>query len=303
MSEPINDQLQPPPEPPAKSQPSLQDELSSCQELRQELDNRGFLLKIVLFKVDVEGYNTPPPYYFKISRNFFLWNYLPEIKDFFDYYAISVARQDNWFEYKGQPLPFDVPFGVLFDLFFNDSFKPKPKKNLKIIFHYRNYPKNLSVLRSAEALNDLLLHSIKEAVYVRSGKNSIIKNELMKDDKLYLFQCFKDQKPAEFQSALEKFQKHFTEGKLPLKIFLKKSKALISKNVEIGTTLLQFLRDQFPKVFEDDGLALREEFKALRVLCAGIEVPLTLAMTYFDAIFSYVDLNGYVGTAPGSGLL
>lgn len=191
-------------------------------------------------------------------------------------------------------MPFDVPFGVLYDLYFRDSFAPKQKKSLKIIFHYRNYPKTFPTLKSAEALTDLLMHSIKEAVYIRSGKNSLIKNELMKDDKLYLFQCFKEQKVVESQVVLEKFQKHFTENKMPVKFYLKKSKTLVSKNCSNSTTLAEFLKASFPNIFEEDSLALKSKFANLKVLCAGIEVPLNIEAGVLDTIFSYLDFINYL---------
>jgi len=266
----------------------------TCAQLRKDLNSRQFLLKIVLFKDDVEGFQTPPPFYFKISRNFFLWNFLPEIKDFFDYYAQNVSRQDNWFEYKGHPLPFDVPFGVLYDLYFRDAFAPKQKKSLKIIFHYRSYPKTFPALKSAEALTDLLMHSVKEAIYIRSGKNNLIKNELMKDDKLYLFQCFKEQKVTEAQVVLEKFQKHFTENKMPVKFFLKKSKTLISKNWTTSTPLIEFLQASFPSIFEENSATLKSKFANLKVLCAGIEVPLSIETGVLDTIFCYLDFINYL---------
>jgi hypothetical protein len=267
---------------------------ATCEKLKSELNARHFLLKIVLFKDDVEGFHTPPPFYFKISRNFYLWSFLPEIKDFFDYYAQNVSRQDNWFEFKGSPLPFDVPFGVLYDLYFNDVFNPKVRKSLKITFHYRNYPKTIPILKTAENLTDLLLHSIKESIYVRSGKNNLVKNELMKDDKLHLFQSFKDQKFTECQKVLEKFQKNFTEGKMPIKIFLKKSKTLISKNSETNNSLIQFILTNFPNLFEEGTDSFKEKFSRLKVLCAGIEVPLSIDMNLLDSVFIYLDFINYL---------
>ena len=79
---------------------------------------------MVLRRDEVEGSHTPPPYYLKVTRMSYLWSHLDELRDFFDYYSISIVNHEHWLEIKDSPLPWDIPFGVVIDIFTPHALDP-----------------------------------------------------------------------------------------------------------------------------------------------------------------------------------
>ena len=105
----------------------------------------------------------------------YLWTYLDELQDFFDYYAISIVSHRHWLEVNGRPMPWNVPFGVILDGFSPFSFDPiteiKHKQNrtrhqnfiLEAVLHYRDYPSELLPCDNLLRIKNSFIHSLKDS--------------------------------------------------------------------------------------------------------------------------------------------
>ena len=66
----------------------------------------------------------PPPYYIDVPRNSYLYLYIEQINEYFGDYAQTIVTREIWFEYKNEPLKWEIPLGVVYDLYSskNDKF-------------------------------------------------------------------------------------------------------------------------------------------------------------------------------------
>lgn len=131
-----------------------------------KLLNKEYLLKITLNKDDIGDFQQPPPFYMKISWYGYLWQHLSEINIFFKNYAQQLIQHKYWFEINQKPVVWDKPFGVVLDLYVplerqNDDF-------FEVIFYCRNFPASLGAFPQEETLKNSIIHSIKNACWIRS---------------------------------------------------------------------------------------------------------------------------------------
>lgn len=265
------------------------------EHLRNEYMKKAYLLRIILFRDDIEGSFTPPPFYFKITRFCYLWSFMPEIKDFFDYYAQSTTKHENWFEYKGTPVPWDLPFGAVYDMLL--ATEKNDKNYFDVVFHYRNYPnKVLGPLKNIEYIKDSIIHNMKEAAWIRSGRNDCVKTFLNPQDVIYIWQYFKSQSIADIHSITDKLKVQYSSGKLPVKVYIRNTGQLISKSVEAKWKLKDLMQRLFPKIFDVDD-ELKEEYKNFAVFISGIPIPLETDLSTIDSIFIYMDQFIYLVVA------
>lgn len=273
----------------AISQPELDTTKNQLQieHLRSEYTKKAYLLRIILFRDDIEGSFTPPPFYFKVTRFCYLWSFMPEIKDFFDYYAQSTTKHENWFEHKGTPIPWDLPFGTIFDLYLCGE---KSDTNyFDIVFHYRNFPnKVLGSLKNIEFIKDTIIHNMKEASWIRSGRNDCVKTFLNPQDVIYIWQYFKGQNVADIQRITDKLRVHFTSGKLPVKVFIKNTSQMVNKAIDVTWRLKDLAKRLFPKIFDSED-NIKEEYSKFGVWVSGIQVPLETELALIDSIFVFMD--------------
>ena len=115
-------------------------------QLRDELASHQYLVRISLSPEDIAG-EQAPPYYLLISRNFYLWKFINDVENFFDPYAAKViSSRQLWFEYHKQPIYYDFPFGLVYDLYVmgeEDSKQPEQQEQaIEITCHLTNPPKH-----------------------------------------------------------------------------------------------------------------------------------------------------------------
>ncbi|XP_074288977.1 autophagy protein 5-like [Silene latifolia] len=82
-----------------------------------------------------------------------------------------------WFDYKGMPLKWYIPTGVLFDLLCAE-----PESPWKLTVHFRGYPSHiLTPCEGEDAVKWNFINSLKEAVYIMSGNCKSIMNMSQSD--------------------------------------------------------------------------------------------------------------------------
>ena len=270
----------------------IDNEEEKISNMRKMILKKEFLIKISLYQHDIEGFFNPPPFYLKISRFSYLWSLLPQIKEFFDYYAQNTTKHENWFEIDNVPLNWDYPFGVIFDLLVN-----KEKKNNKyshIIFHYRNYPsKVLGPLSSILRLKESIIHSLKDASWSRSGKSDCVKNSLNGRDVEFIWNNIKEQKILEVFNITSKLKILFQKKVIPCRFFVKKVNKMICKNIDCNLTVLEVLKNTFPNAFKENEDDFKEKYKNFNITNGGISIPLNMKISDIDEIFHYIDFYNY----------
>jgi len=119
-----------------------------------------------------------PTYYVMQSRMSYFFLIIPELIKFYSEYLdlLGVKNDDYWLSWRGEPLRFDVPIGVLYDTLVRKEFNGD-SNNLpfKIFLHYRNFP--TQTLQKG-MMKHIFQQSLKESSLMRVGKASIVQDRL-----------------------------------------------------------------------------------------------------------------------------
>jgi len=96
---------------------------------------------------------------------------IPVIKAHFSN-ALPPGVDTVWFEYKGLPLKWYVPIGVLFDLLCAD-----PERPWNLIVHFRGYPSEiLSPCEGEDSVKWSYMNALKEATFIITGNSKSVMN-------------------------------------------------------------------------------------------------------------------------------
>ncbi|KAJ1933888.1 autophagy protein 5 [Linderina macrospora] len=77
---------------------------------------------------------------------------------------------DYWFEYKGIPLKWHYPIGLLYDLYVNSALNDEPELPWSLTVHVRKFPDRMLIPSpSAETMRNMAMAVVKEADFVRYG--------------------------------------------------------------------------------------------------------------------------------------
>ncbi|CAL0315693.1 unnamed protein product [Lupinus luteus] len=128
-------------------------------------------LQIHLHQSEITTLPPPPPSLVLAPRIGYLPLLISLIKPHFST-TLPPGIDTIWFEYKGLPLKWYIPTGVLFDLL---CVEPERPWNLTV--HFRGYPSNL--LQPCEGVDSIkwsFINSLKEAAYVINGNCKNIMN-------------------------------------------------------------------------------------------------------------------------------
>lgn len=119
---------------------------------------------------EVTAMETPLPIYMLLPR----MSYLPLVtKTVREHFAESAPamRGDAWFDHDRVPLRWNLPIGVLFDLF------PGASLPFQITIHFTGFPTaSLLPCRTLNAVTDTYFHNLKEACFLKYGTSKIIMN-------------------------------------------------------------------------------------------------------------------------------
>lgn len=101
---------------------------------------------------------------------------VPQIKPFFSN-ALPPGVDTVWFEYKGLPLKWYIPTGVLFDLLCAE-----PERPWNLTVHFRGYPGNiLTPCEGEDSVKWSFINSLKEAAYIINGNCKNVMNMSQSD--------------------------------------------------------------------------------------------------------------------------
>ncbi|CAN6236898.1 unnamed protein product [Urochloa humidicola] len=128
-------------------------------------------LQVHLHDADVTALPPPPPFLTLGPRIGYLPLLIPVIKAHFSN-ALPPGVDTVWFEYKGLPLKWYVPIGVLFDLLCAD-----PERPWNLIVHFRGYPSEvLSPCEGEDSVKWSYMNSLKEATFIITGNSKSVMN-------------------------------------------------------------------------------------------------------------------------------
>ncbi|KAL6959687.1 autophagy protein 5 [Sarracenia purpurea var. burkii] len=135
-------------------------------------------LQIHLHESEVTTLPPPPPALILAPRIGYLPLLVPQIKPFFSS-ALPPGADTVWFEYKGLPLKWYLPTGVLFDLLCAE-----PERPWNLMVHFRGYPGNiLSPCEGDDSVKWSFINSLKEvrAAYIINGNCKNVMNMSQSD--------------------------------------------------------------------------------------------------------------------------
>ncbi|KAM5576656.1 autophagy protein 5 [Rosa sericea] len=128
-------------------------------------------LQIHLHESEVTTLPSPPPALILAPRLGYLPLLASHLKPYFSS-ALPPGVDTIWFEYKGLPLKWYIPTGVLFDLLCAESERPW---NLTV--HFRGYPGNILIpCEGEDSIKWSFINSLKEAAYIINGNCKNVMN-------------------------------------------------------------------------------------------------------------------------------
>ncbi|XP_071701771.1 autophagy protein 5-like isoform X2 [Rutidosis leptorrhynchoides] len=128
-------------------------------------------LQVHLHESEVTTLPPPSPALILAPRIGYLPLLASQLKPFFSG-ALPPGVDTIWFEYKGLPLKWYIPTGVLFDLLCAE-----PERPWNLTVHYRGYPGNVLIPCDGEdSVKWSYINSLKEAAYIIHGSSKNVMN-------------------------------------------------------------------------------------------------------------------------------
>nr|XP_043606802.1 autophagy protein 5 [Erigeron canadensis] len=128
-------------------------------------------LQIHLHDSEVTTLPPPQPALILAPRIGYLPLLSPQLKPFFST-ALPPGIDTIWFEYKGLPLKWYIPTGVLFDLLCAE-----PERPWNLTVHFRGYPGNVLIpCDGEESVKWSYINALKEAAYIIHGSSKNVMN-------------------------------------------------------------------------------------------------------------------------------
>ncbi|KAF3784659.1 Autophagy protein 5 [Nymphaea thermarum] len=154
-----------------------------CREAQDYVWEGAIPLQIHLHESEVATLPVPSPALVLGPRNGYLPLLLPLVKPHFSN-SLPPGDDNIWFDYKGLPLKWYVPLGVLFDLLC-----AVPERPWNLTVHFRGYPQELfSPCEGEENVKHSFMNSLKEAAYIINGNSKVIMN-MSQFDQAELWRC------------------------------------------------------------------------------------------------------------------
>ena len=215
---------------------------------------------------------------------------MAQATEHFKRYAVPEASWSNvWFSYNKQPLRWNVPVGVLFDLECgSEEQSPAP---WRIRLHVRNFPAELLPFEGQRSFHSNYMHSLKEATCIlRQSPEVILKLsteeqlslENSRDNHSYSEHCAFSQNvllPSPNRLPLRIYSKYFLS--LPRNPFLFLQDCVAYKPEQ---TIRDVLEEVLPGLKEQPGA-----FDMMRILLAGVPVFLDTPVSFLYSNFLFLD--------------
>jgi len=133
-------------------------------------------LQIHLHKSEVASHPAPPPALVLAPRLGYLPLLVALIKPYFKE-SLPPGEDSIWFDYKGFPLKWYIPTGVLFDLLCAE-----PERPWNLTIHFRGYPSNILIpCEGEDSVKWNFVNSLKEAAYIINGNCKNVMNMSQSD--------------------------------------------------------------------------------------------------------------------------
>ncbi|XP_050375982.1 autophagy protein 5 [Argentina anserina] len=128
-------------------------------------------LQIHLHESEVTTLPSPPPALILAPRLGYLPLLASLLKPYFST-ALPPGVDTLWFDYKGLPLKWYLPTGVLFDLLCAE-----PERPWNLTVHFRGYPGSVLIpCEGEDSIKWSFINSLKEAAYIINGNSKNVMN-------------------------------------------------------------------------------------------------------------------------------
>ncbi|KAK9085667.1 hypothetical protein Sjap_026078 [Stephania japonica] len=128
-------------------------------------------LEIRLHESEITTHPPPPPALILGPRLAYLPLLAHQLKPYFSD-TLPPGADTVWFDYRGLPLKWHIPIGVLFDLLCGE-----PERPWNLTVHFRGYPTDiLSPCEDEDSVKWSFINSLKEAAYIINGNCKNIMN-------------------------------------------------------------------------------------------------------------------------------
>ncbi|XP_062168731.1 autophagy protein 5 isoform X2 [Alnus glutinosa] len=140
-------------------------------EARKYVWGGAIPLQIHLHESEVTTLPPPLPALILAPRIGYLPLLVPHIKPHFSS-TLPPGVDTVWFDYKGLPLKWYIPTGILFDLLCAD-----PERPWNLTVHFRGYPGNVLIpCEGEDSVKWSFINSLKEAAYIINGNCKSVMN-------------------------------------------------------------------------------------------------------------------------------
>ncbi|KAJ8768703.1 hypothetical protein K2173_023607 [Erythroxylum novogranatense] len=185
-------------------------------------------LQIHLHESEVTTMPAPAPALVLAPRIGYLPLLLPLVKPHFAS-ALPPGVDTPWFDYKGLPLKWYVPTGVLFDLLCHE-----PERPWNLTVHFRGYPNNLLMPYEGEdSVKWNFINSLKEADYIINGNCKNVMH-MSQSDQLELWRSVMNGSLEAYLRASSKLRLGTVEDEYTLDLDLCKPKSPKTSEVDVA---------------------------------------------------------------------
>eukprot|EP00455_Lapot_gusevi_P011781 TRINITY_DN1549_c0_g3_i1.p1 TRINITY_DN1549_c0_g3~~TRINITY_DN1549_c0_g3_i1.p1 ORF type:complete len:350 (+),score=69.97 TRINITY_DN1549_c0_g3_i1:106-1050(+) len=302
-------------------------------KVRQDMWQGSVPVVFQLSANEITTLEAPPPLYMLLPR----MSYLPLVSAAARSHFFSSAppvEDEMWFEYDGFPLKWNIPIGVLFDLFGGRRHMPWP-----LTVHFQRFPeKKLLRCRNQDAVKFHFVNSFKEAMFLRYGSAKAVTN-LSRAEQSQLWDSVGANSYAPYWSVMEVIERENGSSypqSLPVRLLIQSQEidqrfvqlpitAFIDNNESQPQTVLSALArlspplhryflcqfapsssepislDSFesPSLEEEVGIELTGS-EYLEVLVQGLKIPLSTPLLWLASHLSHPDHFLYICVVKNS---
>ncbi|CEG38053.1 hypothetical protein F442_18406 [Plasmopara halstedii] len=263
----------------------------------------------VVFTLDpneVTTLHAPRPFYAMVPRMSYL---VSQTRDVIEYLRdsappISIMQGASiWFEAKGVPLHWHLPFGLLRDTLCGPS-ADSDANDLPwaITVHFLNFPRDkLLPCENESSIESHFMHSLKQATFLRMGSTKAVMG-LPEAQQTQIWTSITNNDYESYRQATHEL--HLDGGEnvsalrlLPLRVHLGTEPAIQMPIAPLqdgrDKTLLEVLHYLLPDLFPSD-IAFDSKTQELQLVVHGIDTPATVSIVELYRTFAYADGFLYV---------
>ncbi|EGG20133.1 autophagy protein 5 [Cavenderia fasciculata] len=123
---------------------------------------------------DVTHHTMPAPYMMMVPRNSYFPLVTGAVRDYFSHSTLIMSDNELWLEYKGIPIKWHLPIGVLFDVLVGSE---SGTQIWNLTVHFQSFPEKI-LLRcpNEESVETYYKNVLKEANYIKQGDINKLNN-------------------------------------------------------------------------------------------------------------------------------